>query len=128
MPKGSVNKVILVGNAGRDAEVRYTGSGQPYARFSIATSESYKDKNGEWQDRTDWHDIVAWGKLAEYVGDNVTKGAKVYVEGSLRSRHVESNGEKRTFREVQAASVIVLDGADASAQRGRELADGEVLF
>jgi hypothetical protein len=83
MPK-SVNKVILVGNVGKDPEVRYSQSGTPVANFSLATNERFKDRNDEWQERTEWHSIVAWQRLAEIVGEYVAKGSKVYVEASSR--------------------------------------------
>jgi len=75
----SVNKVILVGNLGKDPEVKYTPSGVPVAKFSLATNERYKDKSGEWQDRTEWHNIVAWQRLAEIIGEYVKKCSKVYI-------------------------------------------------
>src|SRR5277367_2156286 len=84
MPK-SVNKVILVGNVGKDPEVRYSQGGTPVANFSLATNERFKDRSGEWQDRTEWHNIVAWQRLAEIVGEYVAKGSKVYVEGKLQT-------------------------------------------
>ncbi len=84
MPK-SVNKVILVGNVGKDPEVRYSQSGTPVANFSLATNERFKDRNDAWQDRTEWHNIVAWQRLAEIVGEYVAKGSKVYVEGKLQT-------------------------------------------
>src|SRR6266852_5312782 len=80
----SVNKVILVGNLGKDPEVKYTPSGVPVAKFSIATNERFKDKAGEWQDRTEWHNIVVWQRLAEIIGEYVKKGSKVYIEGRLQ--------------------------------------------
>src|SRR5260370_16362627 len=78
MPK-SVNKVILVGNVGKDPEVRYSQSGTPVANFSLATNERFKDRNDAWQDRTEWHNIVAWQRLAEIVGEYVAKRSKVYT-------------------------------------------------
>jgi single-strand DNA-binding protein len=84
MPK-SVNKVILVGNVGKDPEVKYTPSGTPVAKFSLATNEKYKDRSDEWQERTEWHNIVAWQRLAEIVGEYVKKGAKLYIEGKLQT-------------------------------------------
>ena len=81
----SVNKVILVGNLGKDPEVKYTPTGTPVAKFSLATNESYKDKSGQWQERTEWHNIVAWQRLAEIVGEYVKKGSKLYIEGRIRS-------------------------------------------
>jgi single stranded DNA-binding protein len=80
MPR-SVNKVILVGNVGKDPEVRYSASGTPVANFSLATNEKFKDRNDQWQERTEWHSIVAWKRLAEIVGEHVAKGSKLYVEG-----------------------------------------------
>ena len=92
----SVNKVILVGNLGKDPEVKFTPSGVPVAKFSLATNERYKDKAGEWQDRTEWHNIVAWQRLAEIVGEYVKKGSKIYIEGRLQtSAGKTSRAEKR---------------------------------
>ena len=76
----SVNKVILLGNLGKDPEVKYTPAGMPIAKFSIATNERFKDKDGQWQDRTEWHNIVAFQRLAEIVGEYVKKGGKVYID------------------------------------------------
>jgi single-strand DNA-binding protein len=81
----SVNKVILVGNLGKDPEVKYTPQGTPVAKFSIATNERFKDKDGNWQDRTEWHNITAWARTAEIAGEYLKKGSKVYIEGSLRT-------------------------------------------
>lgn len=82
MPK-SVNKVILVGNVGQDPEVKYAPSGVALAKFSLATNERYKDKSGEWQDRTEWHTVLAWQRMAEIVGEYVHTGEKLYIEGRL---------------------------------------------
>jgi len=81
----SVNKVILIGRIGRDTELKYTASGNPVCRFSLATNESWRDKAGNVQQRTEWHNIVAWNKLAEIAGEYLTKGKLVYLEGSIRS-------------------------------------------
>jgi single-strand DNA-binding protein len=80
----SINKVILVGNVGKDPEVKYTPNGIPLAKFSLATNERFKDKSGEWQDRTEWHNVLAWQRLAEIVGEFVQKGSKLYIEGKLQ--------------------------------------------
>src|SRR5438128_11704343 len=98
----SVNKVILVGRLGRDPETRYTGSGQAVANFSVATDESYKDRNGERQTRTEWHKIVVWGKQAEIAQQHFKNGAPVFIEGRIQSREWQDNArEKRTsFRIV----------------------------
>src|SRR5258708_39421522 len=82
----SVNKVILVGNVGQDPEVKYTASGVPVAKVSLATNERFKDRNDQWQDRTEWHSVVAWQQLAEIVGEYIRKGQKLYVKASCRHR------------------------------------------
>ena len=82
----SLNKVMLIGNLGKDPEVRFTASGQAVASFSLATSETYKDKNGEKVEKTEWHNITLWGKLAEIAGEYLTKGKTVYIEGRLQTR------------------------------------------
>ena len=108
----SVNKVILVGNLGKDPEVKYTPSGTPVAKFSLATNERYKDKSGEWQDRTEWHNIVAWQKLAEIVGEYVKKGSKLYIEGRLSTSSWEDkqSGEKKYRTEIVAQDIVLLGG------------------
>ena len=82
----SLNKVMLIGNLGKDPEVRFTGSGQAVAGFSLATSEKFKNKTGEWEERTEWHNITLWGKLAEIAGEYLSKGKTVYIEGRLQTR------------------------------------------
>ncbi len=108
----SVNKVILVGNLGKDPEVKYTPSGTPVAKFSLATNERYKDKGGEWQDRTEWHNIVAWQRLAEIVGEYVKKGSKIYIEGRLQTSSWEDkqSGEKKYKTEIVASDLVLLSG------------------
>ena len=108
----SVNKVILVGNLGKDPEVKYTPSGTPVAKFSLATNEPFKDKNGEWQDRTEWHNIVAWQRLAEIVGEYVKKGSKIYIEGRLQTSSWEDkqSGEKKYRTEIVAQNLVLLGG------------------
>ncbi len=89
----SVNKVILVGRLGRDPETRYTGGGQAVCNFSMATDETFKDKSGERQKRTEWHRIVAWGKKAEFAQQYLKKGQEIYVEGSIRIERVDGQGK-----------------------------------
>lgn len=115
MPK-SVNKVILVGNVGKDAEVRYTPSGIPVAHFSLATNEKFKDRNDEWQKRTEWHSIVAWQRLAEIVGEYVAKGSKVYVEGKLQTTSWEDrqSGDRKYRTEIVARELLLLGPRDQS--------------
>jgi len=109
MPK-SVNKVILVGNVGKDPEVRYSQSGSPVANFSLATNERFKGRNDEWQERTEWHNIVAWQRLAEIVGEYVSKGSKVYVEGKLQTRNWDDrqSGEGKYRTEIVARDLLLL--------------------
>jgi single-strand DNA-binding protein len=114
---GSVNKVILVGRLGKDPELKYTPSGAPVAKFSLATDESFKDRTGEKQNRTEWHNIVAWNKLAEICGEYLTKGKLVYIEGSIRSRQWQDQaGNKRTAYEIIANQMQML-GSKADAER-----------
>jgi single-strand DNA-binding protein len=105
----SVNKVILVGRLGRDPELRYTQSGQAVANFSLATNESWTNRDGERQERTEWHRIVVWGKLAEFCGEYVSKGRQVYVEGRLQTREWEDKeGNKRRTTEINGQTIQLL--------------------
>ncbi len=115
MPK-SVNKVILVGNVGKDPEIKYTPSGIPVGKFSLATNERFKDKNGEFQERTEWHNIVAWQRLAEIVGEYVAKGSKVYVEGKLQTTSWEDrqSGERKYRTEIVARELLLLGSRENS--------------
>jgi single-strand DNA-binding protein len=97
-----VNKVILVGNLGRDPEVRSTPSGQPVASFTLATNRRWRDKNGQRQEQTEWHNIVVWGKQAEIAGQYLTKGKQIYLEGRLQTRSWDDRqtGEKKYRTEI----------------------------
>jgi single-strand DNA-binding protein len=116
----SVNKVILVGRLGRDPELKYTATGTPFCRFSIATDDSWTDKgSGERQERTEWHNIVAWDRLAEICNQYLTKGRQVYIEGSLQTREWDDpEGNKRKTTEVRARDMVLLgSGPEAGGQR-----------
>ena len=114
---GTVNRVFLIGRLGRDPELKYTPSGAPVAKFSLATDEVYKDHTGEQQRRTEWHNIVAWNKLAEICGQYLTKGKQVYIEGSIRSRQWEDQaGNKRTAYDIVARDMRML-GSKADSDR-----------
>lgn len=107
----SVNKVMLIGNLGKDPEVRFTSNGRALARFPIATSEVWIDAEGKRQERTEWHNIVVWGKQGETCGQYLAKGRQVYVEGSIRSRsYDDKNGIKRYMTEIVAQRVRFLGG------------------
>lgn len=106
-----INKVILIGNVGQDPEVRYMPSGGAVTNLTLATSESWKDKQtGQQQERTDWHRVVFFNRLAEIAGEYLKKGSKVYIEGSLRTREWEKDGVKRYTTEIVASEMQMLDG------------------
>ena len=105
-----INKVMLIGNLGRDPETRHAQNGNAVTRFSIATSESWKDRtSGEQQERTEWHNVVCFARLAEIAGEYLRKGSKVYIEGSLRTSSWEANGEKKYRTEINARELQMLD-------------------
>jgi single-strand DNA-binding protein len=117
----SVNKVILVGHLGKDPEVKYTPSGTPVAKFSLATNERYKDKDGNWQDRTEWHNITAWQRTAEIAGEYLKKGSQVYIEGRLRtdSWDDKNTGEKKYRTEIVVNDLVLLGGRGGDVGEGR---------
>ncbi len=108
----SVNKVILLGNVGKDPEIKSTPNGVPVATFSIATSERFKDKAGAWQDRTEWHNLVAYQRTAEIVRDYVKKGSKLYVEGRLQTSSWDdkTTGQKKYRTEIIVGDLSLLSG------------------
>jgi single-strand DNA-binding protein len=119
----SVNKVILIGNLGKDPEVKYTPNGTALAKFSLATNERYKDKEGNWQDRTEWHNIVAWQRTAEIAGEYLKKGRSVYIEGRIQTRSWDDKetGQKKYMTEIVAQDLVLLGGG----QRGESAGDHE---
>jgi len=111
-----VNKVILIGNLGKDPELRYTPAGQPVATFSLATTERWNDKSGQRQDRTEWHNIVAWGKLGELVNQYLKKGRSAYIEGRITNRSWDDkDGNKRYKTEIVATEIKFLGTAGQSS-------------
>jgi single-strand DNA-binding protein len=107
----SVNKAILIGNLGKDPELRYTPSGQAVASFPLATSERFKDKDGNWQERTDWHNVVVWGRQGETVKEYLRKGRSAYVEGRIQTRSYEDrDGNKKWVTEIIASRIQFLGG------------------
>jgi single-strand DNA-binding protein len=116
----SVNKVILVGNLGKDPEVRYTPSGQAVAKFPLATTDTWTDQGGQRQEKTEWHNVVVWGKQAENCGHYLAKGRQVYLEGSIRSRsYDDKEGNKRYITEVVAQRVQFLGGGSGGGKGGQ---------
>jgi len=128
----SVNKVILIGNLGKDPELKYTPQGTAVAKFSLATNDRYKDKEGQWQDRTEWHNITAWARTAEIAGEYLKKGGKVYIEGSLRTHSWDDkqSGQKKYMTEVVVNDLVLLSGRgegagdSAGSSRGASAAAG----
>ena len=116
----SLNKVMLIGNLGRDPEVRYTASGTAVAGFSVATSEKFKNKNGEWEERTEWHNVTLWGRLAVIAGEYLAKGKTVYLEGRLQTRKWQDrDGKDRYTTEVVADKMQMLGGkGDGGSRQG----------
>ncbi len=121
----SVNKVILVGRLGRDPDVRYTSAGQPVANFSMATDETYKDRAGERQKRTEWHKIVVWGKQAEIAQKYLKKGSLIYLEGRIQTReYTDRDQNKRTSFEIVCNTFRMLGGRGEGAGAGAGAAAG----
>ncbi|HLG59403.1 MAG TPA: single-stranded DNA-binding protein [Vicinamibacterales bacterium] len=115
---GSVNKVILVGNLGRDAELRYTPGGAAVATLNLATTEVWNDRNNQRQEKTEWHRVVLWGKPAESLQEYLTKGKQIYVEGRLQTRQWDDkDGNKRYTTEIKADRVTLLGGGSGGGGR-----------
>jgi single-strand DNA-binding protein len=123
----SVNKVILIGNLGRDPELRYTQGGQAVANFTLATTERFPSKDGERQERTEWHRIVAWARTAELCAQYLSKGRSVYIEGRLQTREWEDReGQKRRTTEIVAQTVQFLGGRDGGGSSGPRAGGSDV--
>lgn len=130
----SLNKVLIIGNLGRDPEMRYTPSGQAVTNFSVATNRTWTDGEGQRRDETEWFNVVAWGRLAEITNQYLAKGRRVFVEGRLQTRSWEdADGQKRYRTEVVAQQLIMLDRAGAAGDTGdtgfdEELGIDEIPF
>lgn len=116
----SVNKVILIGNLGKDPEVKYTPQGTAVAKITLATNERFKDKSGNWQDRTEWHNVVLWQRLAEIAGEYLKKGGKVYIEGRLQTRSWDDKqtNQKKYMTEIVANDLVLLSGRSEGGGEG----------
>lgn len=116
-----INKVTLIGNLGRDPDIKHLESGTVVARFSVATNENYKDKSGNWQTLTEWHEIVAWRALAEKAEKDLKKGSLVYIEGRLRTRKsTDSQGVGKMITEVEASQIKSLDKRERTTSPGSD--------
>ncbi len=132
----SVNKVILIGNLGKDPEVKFTPQGTAVAKITVATSSSYKDKqSGEWKETTEWHNVVLWQRTAEIAGEYLKKGSKVYIEGRLQTRSWDdkTSGQKKYMTEVVANELVLLGGRNEGGGaegggRGRGASSGAESF
>ncbi len=120
---GSFNKAIIIGNLGRDAELRYTPGGAAVATMSVATTESWTDKQNRRQEKTEWHRIVMWGKMAESLQEYLVKGKQVMVEGSLQSREWDKDGVKQRTTEIKAQRVQLLGGPGTGSRRAADPED-----
>ena len=124
-----LNKVMLIGRLGRDPEIRYTQSGNAVASFSIATSEYWRDKQGQRQEKTEWHDIVAWDRLADQAQSYLKKGSMVYIEGKLQTRSWDDQqGQKKYRTEVVANQVRFLDSREGTERSGGSVDDGPAVY
>ncbi|TWJ19476.1 single-stranded DNA-binding protein [Geobacter argillaceus] len=124
----SLNKVMLIGNLGKDPEVRYTASGTAVASFSVATSERYKSKSGDWEEKTEWHNVVLWGRQAEVAGEWLAKGKTVYIEGRLQTRKwQDKDGRDRYTTEVVGEKMQMLSpkGEGGGRPSGRQSGEAE---
>jgi single-strand DNA-binding protein len=121
-----INKAILVGNLGKDPEIRTIESGRKVANFTLATTESYKDKNGERVDQTEWHNIVFWGPIAEVIERFLKKGSQIYVEGKIRTRSYEDkDGNKKYITEILGEKMTMLGGPKGSSDSSSSMSNGK---
>jgi single-strand DNA-binding protein len=117
---GNLNKAMIIGRLGADPEVRFTQANTAVASFSVATSEKYKDKNGEMVENTEWHKVVAWGRLAEICQEFIRKGSQIYVEGPIQTRSWDDkDGVKRYTTEIKALVIQMLDGKGEKSEQGK---------
>lgn len=122
----SLNKAMIIGRLGQDPDVRYTQSNTAVANLSVATSERFKDSSGEWQERTEWHRVVAWGRLAEICQEYLKKGSQVYIEGPIQTRKWEDKeGQTRYTTEIKALTMTMLDSKGDSERPAPAKSEGE---
>ena len=114
-----INKALLVGNLGKDPETRYTGDGKAVTSFSVATSESWKGRDGSQQEKTEWHNCVTFGRLAEIAGEYLRKGSKVYIEGKIQTDSYEKDGQKRYSTKINVRELQMLDSRETNQPAGQ---------
>ena len=122
----SINRVIVLGNVGSDPQIKYTPQGTPVARISLATNDRFKDKKGEWQDRTEWHNVILWARLAEIAKEYLHKGSKIAIEGSLRTRSWDKGGQKHYMTEIITSDLVLLDARASKAEQAEPVAAGPI--
>jgi single-strand DNA-binding protein len=127
----SLNKVLLIGRLGADPKMRFTGTGMAVTTFSLATNRQWTDRDGNGQEETDWHNVVAWDRLAQICNEHLSKGRLAYIEGRLRTRTYEANGQKQYRTEIVASDMLMLDSANGaeparSAQEPEAVAPAKV--
>jgi single-strand DNA-binding protein len=122
----SLNRVQLIGNLGKDPEIKYTPQGTPVAKITVATNERFKDKDGNWQDRTEWHNVTLWQRMAEIAGEYLKKGGKVYIEGRLQTRSWDDKqtGQKKYATDIVASDMILLGSRGESGGGGGDFSGG----
>jgi len=123
----AVNKVILVGNLGKDPKIKTLDNGTKLASFTVATTERYKDKEGNYQDQTEWHRIVAWRWLADLTEKNLKKGSKVYIEGKLSTRSYEQDGVQKYTTDIVAREIITMSRGEGSSYNSPPIPDQEPM-
>jgi len=122
----SLNKAMIIGRLGQDPEVRYTQSNTAVATLNVATNERFKDRNGEFQERTEWHRVVAWGRTAEICQEYLKKGSQVYIEGPIQTREWEDkDGQKRYTTEIKALTLTMLDSRGGNGEGGMNQSSGK---
>lgn len=120
-----VNRVILLGHVGKDAEIKKISSGKKVANFSLATTESYKDKNGDRVDTTEWHNLVFWGPIVDVIEKYISKGSQVYIEGKIKTRSYDKDGEKRYVTEILGETLKMMGKAPEKATTGQAKSTGK---
>lgn len=124
----SLNKVMIIGNLGKDPESKMTTTGKSVSNFSVALSERYKDKSGNWQDKTEWVNVVVWERLSELASQYLKKGSKVYIEGRISTRSYEKDGATRYITEVVGQELLLLDAKPSNSEQAAQSEEEPIPF